>query len=336
MKSAIVSIIPSLTSSWRSHMGGVPRIFSAQLTAAGIEHDVLWHSGPQPVDWNAYDRIYLWQGLDMNGKLAMNLFGSQFPRYAERLRTFAGFEGEVVPMLYDCYPYHQLKTRNWRTTATVPNWDSGMLPSVWLNIEDAMDHAKPACLEPTHSIWYTIGDSHAPSVWQPNTNLRIHSGVTLHRVLEEGLRSWIPDDARRVTLYFGQIDLRHHLMRQPDPFEATAKLAVRLITQAVDLDIPVEFCTLHPVESEDRKIPGPGCYKGTPYFGSAEERTHVRWTFNQLLLDQIHNQVPGTGLSVYDYPPDWVDADGFMDQRFMEQGGSVHIAPEHYRAFRKS
>jgi len=77
-----------------------------------------------------------------------------------------------------------------------------------------------------------------------------------------------------IEFYFGNIDVRHHLCRQPDPLEATRELAVRYYdaVAALEFDGARRVYELLPVENERRSLPKTGYHEGTPFFGTRQAR----------------------------------------------------------------
>jgi len=124
-----------------------------------------------------------------------------------------------------------------------------------------------------------------------------------------------------VVLYFGNIDLRFHLMRQENPAAATGDLFRRYVEFAKQLN-NVTLVNLLPVEHESRKIPGTGLYKKQPFFGTREERQRLRDTANRIMNN--------SGLKTIQWPEEWVDEDGTKMLDILEMKQSVHLKPKHY------
>jgi hypothetical protein len=319
-KAAIASVFATITANPYSHNSGMIYILSDLLENHGVEHEII--ESKDKTDWNEFEHIYLWQGLDMNGKLGFNLFGGACESNLDRLRPLSTFEGSLTPLLYRMQDYRVLRDKK--------GWPAGTFN--WAGFQDRVSRyidRDPMTIFGGSGAW-TIGDSHAPSVWEAWNQIRVLSGRTLHGVLDEGLELVVPRDAKKATLYFGNIDLRHHLCRRDQPFHAVAQLAKDYVKQAKELEIPVELCALHPIEDESRAIPTPGWYKGSPFFGTWEQRDQLRQEFNDLLERLCRRE----GLQFLKYPEEWVGRDGKMDQEFMERPRSVHIAPKYYRCNR--
>lgn len=322
MKIAIASMFTALTNRSHSHNYGYIAILLEQLKNAGIPVDVLWSN--EEHDWNQYDEVWLWQGLPMNGKLSINMFGGACPGNAETLRRLAQFKGRLRGIIGRVLNYHELQARDWQQMVTPKEWRH-----IQHNVVDQLDPIE----NPNNARALCLGDSHAPGVWQKFQHIDVRSGLTLHGALKLRLRFIIPEHYKAATIYFGQIDLRHHLMRREDPMKATSELVLeyaKQVTALANTGMKIEVALLHPIESEERKIPTPGCYKSKPFFGTWEERENLRQIFNSSLQCMARMQHFG----VYAYPPEWQGPDGKMNQAYMERPRSVHVAPAHYRAFR--
>jgi hypothetical protein len=80
-----------------------------------------------------------------------------------------------------------------------------------------------------------------------------------------------------------------------------------------------------PVEYEDRKLPKTGYYKGTPFYGSRDQRLELTYRF----IDRLNKRCSGRIVSP---PNSWYTMDGEKYAKtFMENSSSVHISPEYYR-----
>ena len=124
-----------------------------------------------------------------------------------------------------------------------------------------------------------------------------------------------------VILYFGNIDLRFHLMRQDNPQEATGELFRRYVQFAKKLN-NATLVNLLPVENESRKLPGTGLYLKQPYFGTRQQRMELRDTANRIMNH--------SGLNTLQWPDEWIDEDGMKMFEYMEPKQSVHLKPKYY------
>lgn len=169
-----------------------------------------------------------------------------------------------------------------------------------------------------------IGDSHSLSVW-PNDQYEIKrlDGKTLHGYLKD------PLDLSRykdVILYFGNIDIRFHLCRQPNPLRSTVELFERYIDYAKKYNATITH--LLPIENENRKIPKSGKYKGQNFFGTREQR--------QTLVDIVNDLMNKSGLNVITWPKEWYDNIDYYQKEVMERTQSVHLKPRYYKKNIKS
>lgn len=158
-----------------------------------------------------------------------------------------------------------------------------------------------------------IGDSHSISVW-PGKEYDIirMDGKTLFGFLKNPIKA--------DYLYFGNIDIRFHLCRQGNPEQATRQLVKRYIEFAKSCNAKVS-CLL-PIESESRKLPNSGLYKGKSFYGSQSER--------QNLVDLFNNELLSSGLVVNEWPEYWYTNLEFYEKNVMEPKQSVHLRPKYY------
>jgi len=174
----------------------------------------------------------------------------------------------------------------------------------------------------------TVGDSHSIAYANKGDVIFRNDGKTLYGALNAGLKSFMRGVETKgipITFSFGSIDIRHHFCRHK-------KLNIRnmieeYVSQACDITQNAFFAKPVPVEFEDRRIPKSGFYKGTPFFGSLEERKEMTGEFISLLLEYASpDQVVG--------PPEiWysIDPEKYA-KTYMELSSSFHIAPLYYRS----
>lgn len=174
-----------------------------------------------------------------------------------------------------------------------------------------------------------IGDSHSISRYAANTVVYRHDGLTLHGLLERGIYTYLPKYyVPHLVINVGNVDIRHHLLRQLDPIESTRKLVTDLrvqlnFLQEKGLIGTFEVTAPYPIEFEGRKIPQTGFYKGTPFFGSQEERNKIR----TLMTNEMKYQID----KVHEWPENWylISPENYA-KTYMEKPGSVHLSPEFY------
>lgn len=94
------------------------------------------------------------------------------------------------------------------------------------------------------------------------------------------------------------------------------------------LNKKIELVTVLPIESEERKIPKSGFFKGTPFFGSREQRQELVKQFN----DTLREMAVRNSWTIFEWPEIWYTMDGvqFMSN-YMERPRSVHLARKFYR-----
>jgi hypothetical protein len=187
-----------------------------------------------------------------------------------------------------------------------------------------------------------MGDSHALSQYVPGAVIYRTDGQTLHGAmlvgLEKRLENWAFETAveleslSKLTSYFGNIDIRHHICRLPDPGKAIKDLideygkqlnSIRNSNNISEIEVVLP---LH-IESEDRVLPKTGWYKGTPFFGTWSERHQVKIA----MMTRIKAMAKKHGFAVVDHPKHFLMRNGQLDFAVMETPRSVHIRPSEYR-----
>ena len=297
-----------------SMMGNVGATLNSQGGGYGlIQTKMLWDNhphdtvdvNPPPSTWGNYDLLYICEGVNFVAG-SFNVPGGPQPLHTEKMKAIAEFKGELrySNSLFDFNKFN----KRLKIEATFPETHRVSFYNTFLA------HG----LESRKAV---IGDSHALSVWKPQHTLDFTAGRTLHGFLKRESVEQINNRFDEVTLYFGNIDLRFHLMRQENPQQATADLFNRYVEFAKQLK-KATLVELLPVEHESRKIPGTGLYKKQPFFGTREERMQVREIANEI----INN----SGLEVIQWPSEWIDADGTKMLDILEMKQSVHLRPKHY------
>lgn len=169
-----------------------------------------------------------------------------------------------------------------------------------------------------------IGDSHSLSVFKKGYNIKRIDGKTLHGFLKDPYSYFDSNDLKELYMYFGNIDIRFHIMRQNSPMNAVKELCDKYANLAFDLSkkgCKVSIQGLLPIEDESRKIPGTGLYKDKPFFGSQAQREQMRVLFNDYMRQ--HSKVYN-----FKFIEPWLDSPlSFND---MEARQSVHVRPDSY------
>ena len=300
----LISIMGNVGSTPNSQGGGYGLIHTRMLFDKH-PHDTV-DVNPPPSMWGNYDLLYICEGVNFVAG-SFNIPGGPQPIHYEKMKAISQFKGELrqSDCLFDFTKFNQrLKIPE------VQYPDVNHIP--WYNT--LLSHGLV-------SRKAVIGDSHALSVWKPEHTLDFTAGRTLHGFLKRESADEINSRFDEVTLYFGTIDLRFHLMRQPDPKAATIDLFTRYVEFAKQLK-DATLVNLLPVEHESRKIPGTGLYKKQKFFGTRAERMEVREIANKIMNE--------SGLKTIQWPEEWIDEDGTKMLDILEMKQSVHLRPKYY------
>jgi hypothetical protein len=177
-----------------------------------------------------------------------------------------------------------------------------------------------------------LGDSHSVARYRGGSLVLRNDGLTLHGLLQRGIGNMLDEagieTCETLVIQAGNIDIRHHLMRQPNPEDATVKLVKDLGKQLSELKrdgriLDYQVTCPYPIEFEGRKLPKTGFYKGTPFFGSRLEREELRKLMTRMMVGEFKS----TKL----WPVEWfkMDPEKYAET-FMEKPRSVHLSPAHY------
>lgn len=332
MKIAIDQVVGTVSPRLTSHKGAWAFLWANQLkyyfTQLG-EGDVEIKVLHNEESWDGYDLIYLDHGMEFNGE-SLNLFGGAQDEPALRLGRLLSVDPLSLVSLDRAMPDYgalgkgRLKACSdvWRNT----DWDAittacGKMD--FMTQESMAEHIKLDHL--------ALGDSHTFSMYKPGMAVCRNDGQTMFGALKRGLKSFIEPfgpQIKKLTLYFGNIDIRHHLMRQPDPAVALFAMLDEYEKQikALNMDY-VELISALPIENESRKLPKTGFYKGAPFAGTWEERTALVTMFN-MRLEEICAR---NGWELYSHPDIYKNEKGELDFEVMEKPQSVHLARLYYR-----
>lgn len=285
MKTGFIGILNNPSTSLNSHSAGWNHIVR-KLVAP--DADFLTEKD----DWSSYDRLIINHGLNFKPGVFNVIGGIGEAVHARLEKLAAAFE-----------------------TAMVDTFDG-------FQLDDFLEKRLPGQYEFKGQIPTTVflprkklvlGDSHSLSVWPGPDHM-------IERRDSQTLWGFMNDPKPADILYMGNIDIRFHLCRQPDPLTATRTLAQRYVSFAKMHNSTVS-CLL-PIESESRKLPGTGLYKGKPFYGSQADRAYLMEEFNSILCD--------SGLKVHKWPKAWYDNLEQYENEVMEPRQSVHIRPKHY------
>jgi hypothetical protein len=287
MKIGIVGILNNPARSLNSHSAGWVHIVK-ELVAK--DASILTELD----DWNSFDSLIICHGTNYKPG-SYNVIGGIQEDLLLRLKKIHDYTGKIYSMdEFDVVEFIAKRNIDF-------NWTKG---DQWYKLISL----------PTYNR-SVIGDSHSLSAWQPGYEICRNDGKTLYGFMRN------PSAKKDSIIYFGNIDIRFHLCRQKDPEASTVELANKYSNFCLQNRLkPV--CLL-PVESETRKIPKSGMYKGCSFFGSQEQRSRLVYLFNKVLLSYIPSAIT--------WPKQWYDDPGFFEREIMEPKQSVHIRPKFYK-----
>ena len=302
MKAAIVGMLNNIGSSQSHHGGGYYHVMTSILKSEHIVGDL--DVNPDPSTWNEYERLYILEGVNYQENV-FNFIGGPQPEHRAKLEAMANYKGLAIAVNVpiDLNVFNKRFNIDHQFTAI-----------------NCIDFAK---LHGGVTRKLVRGDSHSLSVWRPGFGLDRTDGKTLHGFLKDAdslVEEW-NSKYNEVLLYFGNIDLRFHLMRQENPKAAVGELFRRYVEFAKKLN-NATLVNLLPVEHESRKLPGTGLYLKQPYFGTRQERADLRDTANRILNN--------SGVKTLQWPDEWIDEDGMKMFEYMEAKQSVHLKPKYY------
>lgn len=328
MKVMLTSPITPMSPSPYSHRSAQGEIYAEQIRELG--HEVTVNYGGKIQDYRGFDKIYIYHGNDFSGGL--NLFGG--------LSGLADPHGLVELFSTDIevysigIPMPDYATLIEDRLKKSKDHDKILDTIEWKKAKDLQNRAIFLKSIPTNNHQLVVGDSHATSLYRPGVQINSIPFKTLHGALNMGLKPLVEDfrpyhDWDRISFYFGNIDIRHHLCRESNPEQAATDLAVRYFEQASSkVYQPGQKIYLYeplPIENESRKLPKTGFYKGTPFFGSWEQRNRVRAIFVEQ-LDQMSTRE----VQLVRWTEDYLNAQAELDFSHMEKPRSIHLARASY------
>jgi len=294
----------------KSHTLGWTKVWQHQLGAA-IDHKCT----PQI---HNHDIVYIDHGANFGGTL--NLFGGADKSVYDRINNVMAHKN-VVSLDYDMPDFGEQLRKRIGAKTTYEG-----ITEEWCNVITArintIKSLKQQDINPLMT-GITLGDSHSISFSRAYDHVLRNDGKTLHGALKEGLANMFRgmDIKGSITLSFGSIDIRHHLLRHDINLK---EFIGEYIKQGLALAEDVSFACPVPVEWEGRRVPKTGYYKKTPFFGSLEQRRNLTSNF----IEELYNHK----VNVVRPPEFWYSMDPQKyAETYMEFGGSFHIAPPYYR-----
>lgn len=322
MKTLITSPFTPVSSNIHSHRAAQAAIYAEQISVqnGGLVH--LDRTGDIHHDINSFDSIYVYHGNDWFGSL--NLFGGMknYGNIDNLIRFSKIDKTKKVYSLWIDHPKYSEMLEPRLNGEIHPDWHK----VDWENLKYIENNA--ITIREIEIVNRAVaGDSHAICMYRPGWFVNSVPFKTLHGALKEGLQTFIQPHHEIAEFYFGNIDVRHHLCRQPDPEMATRDLANRYYTQLSQLDLAKVYAyELLPIEHESRVLPKTGYYKGTPFYGSWEDRNRCRLIFK----DEMRKLCAQGSVNFIEWVDPLLNDRGELDFECMEKPKSVHLSRNSY------
>lgn len=315
---AIAILVGKFSDRLSSHKSAWPFMLANQLTNAGYKNVKVITTTTE--DWNKYDRIILDHGMEFKG--SFNIFGgANDDLYTQLNRLFCGVK--MYSMHHEMPNIGELISKRLKTGT-----------DLFKTLESRIEEATEICsyisridhIEKTNKLCF--GDSHSFSMYTPGYMVNRNDGLTMFGSTKAGFSEYVYPWINELRVYLGNIDIRHHLLRQEKPAESLKKILQSYEAELKKLNIKnIEVIQALPIENESRKLPKTGYYKDTPFAGTWAERTEMVNQINQgieLMCDR-------NGWSVYKHPTVYKNGLNELSFDVMEKPKSVHLAREYYR-----
>lgn len=322
----ITNLLTNITTKDHSHKGGWAKLLRCQLIEEGYKNTKIIDKNDR---LDGFDLIIFDLGAEFSGVL--NLFGGMNDKTTDRLLELHDFEGDMYSWQHNIPDIKILDKRrkNDSTCKRFKNLNKNFIfelnnKLLNINTDNVFNHVYR-----TNRI--LIGDSHTPSVWTSDYMIFRRDGRTLKGMLEHKTIDKIYNECKShalmiddIMVYAGNIDIRHHVLRQEDPVNYVIRLAKDLLME-IPYEVSGTICQLLPIENESRKLPKTGYFKGEAFKGSWAERSAAVEIFNRILINNEQ------GLEVYKHPKSFYNELGELTFNVMERPQSIHISPMHYR-----
>lgn len=328
MKAAILSPFTPISKNIASHRSAEAIIYADQVSRA-LGYNVDIHRTGNLFDYHCYDRIYVYHGNDWGGSL--NLFGGM-KEYSniDSIVQYSSFKGKIFSIKIDHPDYHGILTdrisllkSKGKNEDINPRWNH----VDWDGLKQVQERSitiNPNLINPTTKL--VIGDSHSICLYRPGWMVNSNPFKTLFGALKDGLYKFMFNvKIDELELYFGNIDIRHHLCRQPDPEQATRDLVREYFDQAKKFDLNTGIYEPLPIENECRVVPKSGFYKGTAFYGSWNQRNHIR----DIFIDECKKQ-QSEKVRLIEWTKQLMNDKGELDFKYMEKPKSIHLSREFY------
>ena len=320
MKTVLTCPTRPIVESSGSHRSAMGEIYADMIRQSGEDVDIDYNG--KTIEYSKCEKIYVYHGTDWSGTL--NLFGGvKSCPIAFNMRNFSKFKGEIISLGIDFPNYaHMLERR----MDGVDDVQQEFLDVDLGNLYQMNARAK-TIKYPHITDKLVVGDSHAVCMYRPGWMVESIPFKTLYGALEIGLSNLCSTEGiSDIEFYFGNIDIRHHLCRQDYPLVACFELVDRYVEQLIEFSgkrISVYEPLL--IESEDRRLPKSGYYKGQPFSGSWKERNDIR----DMFIDRLKDKLP-SWIGLKEWTKRFKNPKGELDFKYMEDRGSVHLARHSY------
>lgn len=331
-KIGITNLLSNITTKDHSHKGGWTKLLKCQLINEGYENIKILNNKDNVQD---FDCIIFDLGAEFSGGL--NLFGGLDEKCYIRVQGLleASRNGtkffswkHLVPDLASTI---MSRKSNNSTYDKFKQYTEDQADEVidFLNTICTFQHVAPK----THILF---GDSHTPSVWDPSMLIERQDGRTLfgtikNDTLQETITLYNESGLSfdEITVYIGNIDIRHHIMRQEKPWEAIQDLCLNYekMLQPFAQCCKINIIGALPIENESRKLPKTGYYKSTPFMGEWKERAALVEIFNKLMQLKCLNN----GWQFHGFPNEFKNEIGELTFDVMERPQSIHLSPKYYK-----
>lgn len=286
MKTGIIGILNNPATSINSHSSGMVNIVKNLFDA-----DIL----SEKDNWDNYDQLIIYHGPNFK-KGVFNIIGGINEDVKTRCNKLINYKGLIKSL--DGFQFIDFINKRKLNYSYNHLFEEIELP------------------EKNNIV---IGDSHSISAWfNKEYTIKRIDGKTLHGFLK---LNYDLSNYDKKIVYFGNIDIRFHICRLNNPQLELNLLIDKYLNYCHKYNC--EIVNLLPIESESRKIPGTGLYKGEKYFGSMQQRQELVYIFN--------NSINNSGLKTYKWPEKWYNNIDYYENNVMEPKQSVHIRPKYYQ-----
>ena len=319
IKIGISAIVGRISKQIYSHKAGWPIMIANQLKHAGYSNVTVIHD--QSVDWSDYEVILLEHGMEFKG--TFNIFGGANDELYDQVKRIFTLGVRMyslhvdMPLIGDLIKVrHRTGTEQFKSLLE----KADMVNNICATIQ------RVDFIEKTDKL--VLGDSHCFSTYRPGWMVCRNDGMTMFGCLNRGLKSYVYPWVKELIVYMGNIDVRHHLMRQQDPIRSVDEMMTALEQQLLELNLEsITLTEVLPIENVSRKIPKTGWYKNMPYFGTWEERSALA----KYISIKLNEMAKRNNWNVYKVPAIFKNENAELDFKVMERPQSVHISREfHY------